>query len=165
MMWNRVAAAILLCATVAACTDAEILRFKRLLWPRTYPIEDAEPEKPTRVEADPAPNIEPEAPKVSVEAPKPTVAPTPAPSPVVRQPPPRPKSTPTASRRIQPRATRQKLDAGPDLPWPCWLVKAQTPKDANGNFLPNRELREIGRKKGVRLTRKQERQAAACLGR
>lgn len=50
-------------------------------------------------------------------------------------------------------------NSGPDLPWPCWMVRLR----AGGRS--NAELAAEGRSQGIKLTAKQERQALACLGR
>lgn len=147
----RIIAAIALAGVLASCTPAEILRLKRLLWPHDYPIEQAEPETPMPLPPDKpvVRHLEPESP---ADAPVPPVA-----SPVVRPPPARHRGTPTASRRIQPRETKKKLDAGPDLPWPCVVVRLR----ACGKSTV--EMRKLGRENNVKLSPKQERQARACL--
>jgi hypothetical protein len=46
---------------------------------------------------------------------------------------------------------------GPDLPWPCWVVKAHAAGKSEA------QLRAEGRAAGIKLTPKQEAQARACL--
>lgn len=166
-MKARAVAVLLIIGAVASCAPAEVERVKRILWPHDYQVE-----QPARVELEPepvtpiVPPVEPEPlvvephadpPKVTVEAPKPIVDPVvPMPRPVVRPKPERAKTPITASRRMQP---RQKADEGPDLPWPCWLVRER----AGGKS--DAELRKMGRENNVKLSRKQERQALECLGR
>lgn len=62
---------------------------------------------------------------------------------------------------VAPKATKRKpkraAETGPDLPYPCWLVRLQ----ADGKS--EAELRAMGRTNGITLTPKQERQARACL--
>ena len=48
-------------------------------------------------------------------------------------------------------------DNGPDLPWPCWVVKAHAAGKSEA------QLRAQGRAAGIKLTPKQEAQARACL--
>lgn len=52
---------------------------------------------------------------------------------------------------------RQAASGGPDLPWPCWIVKAHAAGKSE------KQLRAEGRAAGIKLTPKQEAQAKACL--
>jgi hypothetical protein len=59
----------------------------------------------------------------------------------------------TGSPAVQPKPQ----DSGPDLPWPCWVVKMHAAGKSEA------QLRAEGRAAGIKLTRKQEMQAKACL--
>jgi hypothetical protein len=48
-------------------------------------------------------------------------------------------------------------NSGPDLPWPCWTVKMHAAGKSEA------QLRAEGRAAGIKLSRKQEAQARACL--
>ena len=48
-------------------------------------------------------------------------------------------------------------DTGPDLPWPCWMVRMH----AQGKSPA--QLKAEGEARGIKLSRKQERQAIACI--
>ncbi len=58
-----------------------------------------------------------------------------------------------------PVAATAQNNAGPNLPWPCWMVRL----GAGGKT--NAELAAEGKSRGIKLSKKQERQALACLGR
>jgi hypothetical protein len=104
----------------------------------------------------------------------PVPIPEPAPA-IIRPPPERPVVTQRAPpsavkakpvRKVQkwkpaPAAKRRAAadNSGPDLPWPCWMVRMR----AGGKT--NAELAAEGKSRGIKLSRKQERQALACLGR
>lgn len=127
--------------------------------------------------AAPSPTVRPEPPKAAPRAAVPT--PKAKPGKKVERTKAKPRKAVRRSRaRVPPQPRRTKApappahqrapqaDAGSDLPWPCWMVRMNTPRDKKtGEFLSNAELAAIGRKKGVKLTRKQEQQALACLGR
>jgi hypothetical protein len=51
----------------------------------------------------------------------------------------------------------QPKNSGPDLPWPCWTVKMHAAGKSEA------QLRAEGRAAGIKLSRKQEAQARACL--
>jgi hypothetical protein len=51
----------------------------------------------------------------------------------------------------------RQTSGGPDLPWPCWVVKAHAAGKSEA------QLRAEGRAAGIKLTPKQEMQAKACL--
>ncbi len=112
------------------------------------------------------------APAEPVQAP----VPPPLPAPVVIAPPPVavPAAPPVAApavvrphkvkrQKAKPKWTpppkRKRSDAGPDLPWPCWQVRL----GALGKSCA--DLRAEGQRRGISLTPKQLRQAAACIGR
>jgi hypothetical protein len=59
----------------------------------------------------------------------------------------------TGSPAVQPKPQ----NSGPDLPWPCWVVKMHAAGKSEA------QLRAEGRAAGIKLTRKQEAQARACL--
>lgn len=161
-MKARVAVMIATLAVTSACTDAEVLRIKRFFYPHDYQMEP-----PVRVEIEPVRPVEPVPPAVIEPEPVPPVlehpivpqlAPpvVPVPRPVVRPPRERARTPVTPSRRMQP---RRAADEGPDLPWPCWMVRMR----AGGKS--DAEMRKMGRDNNVKLSAKQERQALACLGR
>ena len=117
----------------------------------------------------------PPAPAEPVQAP----APAPLPAPVVVAPPPEaspqppPRAAPAVVHRAKPKAkprvktkaipTKPKRkrvsDAGPDLPWPCWMVRLNAGRKTCG------ELAAEGQRRGITLTPKQHYQAAVCIGR
>ena len=43
------------------------------------------------------------------------------------------------------------------MPWPCWAVKAHLAGKSD------REIRQVARSHGIRVTRKLEREVRACL--
>jgi hypothetical protein len=106
----------------------------------------------------PAP-LPPEPP--AVEQPAPTVAVPVEPS----HAPPRAAERTAAPRkatksRPEPKAKPKpapRVETGPDLPYPCWLVRLH----AGGKS--QAQLDALARQHGVKLTPKQERQARACL--
>src|SRR6185295_20308781 len=67
---------------------------------------------------------------------------------------PAPKPRPPAPK---PARKTPKSDDGPDLPWPCWLVRLH----AAGKTVA--QLEAEGRANNIVLTPKQRRQAQACL--
>jgi hypothetical protein len=106
-------------------------QFKRWLWPPPAP---PPPPPPAPPKTEPPPRLE-----IPVEVPR--VAP-------------RPVGKPKPRRRPRPAA----IDEGPDLPWPCWLVRLH----AFGRSEAELEAMRIAN--GVApLTPKQRRQAQACL--
>ena len=131
---------------VAAPADDAVTRFKQWLWP-SKPV-------PLPVPA-PLPKVEPPP----VVVPPPVIEPPPKPEPpkvelpeVKPQPPPaRPKAKP------KPRRPKVAKDEGPDLPWPCWLVRLHAAGKTDA------ELEAMRRVNNVTLTPKQIRQAQACL--
>jgi hypothetical protein len=97
--------------------------------------------------------------------PEPESVPVPPPAPARRAPPPaRRKPVPNKSvAKAPPHPPAAKApvcsSAGPDLPWPCWMVRMQSGGKSNA------QLAAEGRARGIKLSCKQERQALACLGR
>lgn len=57
------------------------------------------------------------------------------------------------------RPAKQVADEGPDLPWPCWMVRL------NAAGKTPAELRAEGKRRGIAASRKQCLQAQVCLGR
>lgn len=81
------------------------------------------------------------------------------------EPEPRPKKQKKRKQREAREAARPEkprqlaAEAGPDLPWSCWQVRFV----ASGRT--RAELEAMGRQRGINLTKKQIKQAQACLGR
>lgn len=147
-----VAAAATLVLLAVACTAEDRARIARVLWPPKPPA--AEPERTRASGPLPLPRID--GVKVPPKArPSPAALPTPAARAPAAASARRSALRPTGG--SAPKRAKPRTDAGPDLPWPCWLVRMH----ANGKT--EAELRRIGRERGVKLTRKQERQAVACL--
>jgi hypothetical protein len=112
----------------AANVNGLVGQFKRWLWPPPPPP----PPAPPKTEPPPRVEIPAEVPRVA----------------------PRPAAKPKPRRRPRPVA----VDEGPDLPWPCWLVRLH----AFGSSEAELEAMRIAN--GVPpLTPKQRRQAQACL--
>jgi outer membrane biosynthesis protein TonB len=106
-----------------------------------------------------APVQPPPAAPVYVPAPPPVVAPVPAVAPPRAAPPAR------AKKRVKTKAVPQKPKrkgiptAGPDLQWPCWMVRL------NAGTKSCADLAAEGRRRNITLTPKQHYQAAVCIGR
>jgi hypothetical protein len=88
------------------------------------------------------------------------------PPPVVHPPQAKPKAVPKRVEKRKREKSRREAKpvkqpapraAGPDLPYPCWLVRLH----AGGKT--QAQLDALARQHGVKLTPKQERQALACL--
>jgi hypothetical protein len=125
----------------AAAADVNELvgQFKRWLWPVPLPPPTIEP--PPSPPAPPPPKTEPPPPRVEMPVDVPRVTP-------------RPIGKPKPKRRPKPVA----VDEGPDLPWPCWIVRLY----ATGRS--EAELEAIRIANGVPpLSPKQRRQAQECL--
>jgi outer membrane biosynthesis protein TonB len=122
----------------AADVEELVGQFKRWLWPPPAPLP---PPPPPPAPPLPPPKTEPPPPRVEIPVEVPRVAP-------------RPAAKPKPRRRPRPAA----VDEGPDLPWPCWLVRLH----AFGKSEAELEAMRIAN--GVApLTPKQRRQAQACL--
>ncbi len=88
-----------------------------------------------------------------IDQPAPPVA-----TPAVVAPAPQPKAAkPRLKPKPSPAVRRAPKETGPDLPYPCWVVrwhaKGKTPA----------QMDAMAKANGVKLTPKQERQARACL--
>lgn len=119
----------------------------------------------------------PEIPAIEQPAPPVGFAPEPAPDPkpLVKTPvapsvkaaperkaePARPRAKFKPVERKKPTKTPTKLptksESGPDLPYPCWLVRFHAAGKSDA------DLRAMGKANGITLTPKQERQARNCL--
>jgi hypothetical protein len=111
-------------------------QFKRWLWPVPPPLPPPPPAPPKTEPPPPPPRVE-TPPKVDL----PRVAP-------------RPVAKPKPKRRPKPVA----VEEGPDLPWPCWLVRLHAFGKSDA------ELEGMRIANGVPpLTPKQRRQAQECL--
>lgn len=162
--------ALVICMMVAgtsAHAEPAEHKYRKQLREWLYPTPKAAP-PPVVAVPDPAPAPAP-APAVPPAAVAPPPLPPPLPvRPVVERPPlptiaapapimverpakqrPKPKPKPKAPQRVD--------DAGPDLPWPCWMVRMH----AAGKT--RKQLEDEGRERGIKLTPKQTRQAIACL--
>lgn len=152
----RIPATLVLIACMAGPASAQSRFFEQAycqLWPRecrpVAPGPPVKPEPPPAPKAAPAPAAAPAQPRVE-PAPK-QVAPAKVrkkarkPAPKVRKPVLRPR--------------KQMVEPGPDLPWPCWMVRLQSAGKTR------MQLKEEGRSRGIVLSPKQIRQAEACLGR
>jgi len=135
---------------VAAPADDAVTRIKQWLWPK----------KPV---------------PLPVPAPLPKVEPPPVvvPPPVIEQPPPPPRAEPPKVElpdvKPQPPPPRPKVkkrkpkaavidDSGPDLPWPCWVVRWHAAGKCDA------ELEAMRIANGIPpLSPKQRRQAEACM--
>jgi hypothetical protein len=93
-------------------------------------------------------SIQPPPERPAIAQPAPPVA-----SPKVVKPRLKPKPSPAVRRA--PKAPR--VEGGPDLPYPCWLVRMH----ATGKSPA--QMDAMAQKHGVKLSPKQERQARACL--
>lgn len=107
----------------------------------------APPETPAARPRWPLPRIDSTAP------PPPRAAPV-----VVRTP---PKAKPRVKTKAVPTKPRRKRvdNSGPDLGWPCWMVRLRAGNKSCG------ELAAEGKRLGIRLSFKQLHQAATCIGR
>jgi hypothetical protein len=73
------------------------------------------------------------------------------------KPAPSPQPQPATASKPARRMTKRPDDGGPDLPWPCWMVRLHAAGKTPA------QLEAEGRKNGITLTPKQRRQAQACL--
>lgn len=113
----------------------------------------------------------PETPAIEQPAPPVEIAPEPAPEPkpVLKTPvappvkverkaePARPRAKFKPVERKPRPAAKRNSEVGPNLPYPCWLVRMH----ASGKS--EADLRAMGRANGITLSAKQERQARKCL--
>ncbi len=106
-----------------------------------------------------APVQPPPAAPVYVPAPPPVAAPAPAAAPARVVPPARAKKR-VKTKAVPPKPRRRGIPtAGPDLPWPCWMVRLNAGSKSCG------DLAAEGRRRKITLTPKQHYQAAVCIGR
>lgn len=116
----------------------EVERLQRWLWPHRRRAAPLPPQRPP----------EPQPPPVVV---------LPDPPPVVALPPRPPVERWRAPARSRAARPARVDDGGPDMPYPCWIVRAHAAGKSRA------ELEAMGRANGITLSAKQRRQAAACL--
>ena len=64
------------------------------------------------------------------------------------------------TKAIPQKPKRKRVDnSGPDLPWPCWMVRLNAKGKTCGDMAAE------GKRRGISLTPKQLHQAAVCIGR
>lgn len=169
----RIIPAAVLLALLAGCNEAERGRISDLgdaFYCRLYPSKCVPVPMPRE-----RPAVEPaapwSAPPVVLLPEPPPVVEAPVVAPVVE-----PDHVPDAGRMVAPkieparprvkkfkpverkvRPPKPKAESGPDLPYPCWLVRMKAAGKTEA------ELRAMGKANGITLTPKQERQARACL--